>query len=302
MEQLDFCAAHGVGVVQFSEPRLLGSLEPRVLAALRTHADMLGIQLEVGMLSICPSATIFNAAAGTAEQQLAKIIDAAVVLGSPLVRCVVGSFRDRVLPGGIERRITDALEVLGNIRSRAEDAHVRIAVENHAGDMQARELKILVEEAGPDLVGVCLDAGNALWAMEDPRSSLQVLAPYVLTSHTRDTVVRRTDDGAEVAWTRMGEGNIGIAAYLDDFQRLCPSLPIMLEIIVMPEPRRLPFREASFWDGYPAMPAREFLRFLDLVDGAAPAAAPRGAVSPTEELANVVASIRWAAEYLNRGR
>ena len=44
----------------------------------------------------------------------------------------------------------------------------RIAVENHAGDLQARELGSW-SRPRPDVVGVCLDAGNALWAMEDPQ-------------------------------------------------------------------------------------------------------------------------------------
>ena len=301
IEQLDFCGAHGIEVVHFSEPRLLGTLEPQALQAVRTHADALGIRLEVGMLSICPGATIFNAAAGTAEKQLAEMIDVAVMLGSPIVRCVVGSFRDRVLPGGIEQRIGEAVEVLARVRSRAEDAGVRIAVENHAGDMQARELKALVEGAGPSFVGVCLDAGNAMWAMEDPRLALEVLAPHVLTSHTRDSIVRRTELGAEVAWTRMGEGNIGMPRYLDDFRRLCPGLPITLEVIVMPAPRLLPFQDPGFWDGYRTMPAWEFLRFLKLVDAAVPALAPHGVVTPAAERVNVEASIRWTREYLTTG-
>jgi 3-oxoisoapionate decarboxylase len=302
IEQLDFCAAHGIDVVHFSEPRLLGSLETRHLQAVRAHADALGLGLEVGMLSISPGATIFNPAAGRPEQQLAQMIDAALVLGSPIVRCVVGSFRDRVLPGGIEQRIEEAAQVLARVRGRAEDAGVRIAIENHAGDMQARELKALVEEAGPSFAGVCLDAGNALWAMEDPRLALQMLAPYVLTSHTRDTIVRRTEQGAEVAWTRMGEGNIGISRYLDDFRRLCPGLPIMLEVIVMAAPRPLPFEDAEFWDGYRGMPAWEFLRFLKLVQAATPAVAPQGIVTPAEERANVEASIRWTRGYLTAGK
>ena len=33
------------------------------------------------------------------------------------------------------------------------DAGLKIAIENHAGDMQARELKMLIEEAGKDFVG-----------------------------------------------------------------------------------------------------------------------------------------------------
>ena len=299
---LDFCAARSIGLVHFSEPRLIGALDRDSLARLRAHADGLGIQLEVGMLSICPSATIFNAAAGTAEAQLTAMFEVARVLGSPLVRCVVGSFRDRVAPGGIEARITDAVAVLRNVRTRAIDSGLKIAVENHAGDMQARELRELVEAAGPDAVGVCLDAGNALWAIEDPHLTLETLAPYVLTSHTRDSALRRTPDGAEIAWTVMGEGNVRIGEYLTTFMSRCPELPLTLEIIVMPAPRPLPFREPAFWNGYRRTPAWEFQRFRDLLDSSEPATLPEGPVDAAAEIANVDRSLEWLRSFVAAGR
>jgi 3-oxoisoapionate decarboxylase len=296
---LDFCAARGIEVVHFSEPRLLGPTDAESLQRVRSRADSLGIQLEVGMLSICPSATIFNPVAGDAETQLIAMFEVARILGSPFVRCVVGSWRDRVTQGGIEARIADAVRVLKNVRERALEAGVKIAVENHAGDMQARELAGLVEAAGPDVVGVCIDAGNALWAIEDPRLTLETLAPYVLASHTRDGALRPAASGAEVAWTRMGEGNVRIDEYIDAFLTRCPGRPLMLEVIVMPAPRALPFREAAFWDGYRGMPAWEFQRFLDLLHAAPAVALPEGPVDAAAELANVEASVRWTRQFLD---
>ena len=303
IELLEFCAAGGVGVVHFSEPRLLGVAGAAALRDVRVCAQELGIALEAGMLSIAGGATIFNTAAGPAEVQLAQAIDLAAALGSPIVRCVVGTFRDRAQPGGpggIDARVGEAIAAIGAVRTRALDAGLKIAVENHAGDLQSRELKALVEEAGTDLVGVCLDAGNAFWAMEDALAALETLAPYVLTSHTRDTAVRATESGAEVAWTRMGEGNIGIEAYLDRFRALCPGKPVMLEVIVMPAPRQLPYRDPQFRAGYPRMTAEDFQRFVDRVEHAPPAALPSGVVEPAAELANVEASLRWTEGYLRR--
>jgi sugar phosphate isomerase/epimerase len=303
---LEFCAARGVGVVHFSEPRLLGAAGAAARRDVRVCAQELGIALEAGMLSIAAGATIFNAAAGPAEVQLAQAIDLAAALGSPIVRCVVGTFRDRAqtagpgAPGGIDARVGEAIAAIGTVRRRALDAGLKIAVENHAGDLQSRELKALVEEAGSDLVGVCLDAGNAFWAMEDALAALETLAPYVLTSHTRDTALRATDSGAEVAWTRMGEGNIGIDAYLDRFRALCPGKPVILEVIIMPAPRQLPYRDPQFRADYPRMSAEDFQRFVDRVEHAPPAALPSGVVDPAAELANVEASLRWTIEYLRR--
>jgi hypothetical protein len=136
--------------------------------------------------------------------------------------------------------------------------------------------------------------------MEDPLSALETLAPYVLTSHTRDTAVRAAEAGAEIAWTRMGEGNVGIEAYLDRFQSLCPGKPVMLEVIVLPAPRLLPYRDPQFRAGYPRMTAEDFQRFADRVEHASPVALPSGEVDPPTELANVEASIRWTEQYLRK--
>jgi sugar phosphate isomerase/epimerase len=297
-EQLDFCAAHGIEVVHFSEPRLIGGLDPDHLRRVRAHADRLGIQLEIGMLSMCPGSSIFDASLGSAEQQLLHMLDAARITGSPIVRCVVGRFTDRARPGGIESLIEESVGILKRIRSRFEDAGVGIAVENHAGDMQARELKSLIEEAGPPVIGACIDSGNALWAMEDPHLTLETLAPYVLTSHTRDSAVRQTEGGVEVAWTRMGQGNVRIADYVRSFVGSCPGRPLTLEVIVMAAPRSLPFRDPAFWESYRTTPAWEFQRFLELVDAAPDVPLPGGVVDPAHERQNVVASIQWAREFL----
>jgi sugar phosphate isomerase/epimerase len=250
------------------------------------------------MLSMCPSSVIFKPEDGPAEDQVLRLIDAARILGSPFIRCVVGHIDDRRRAGGIDRCIDDTLTVLKHVRSRVMDAGLKLAIENHAGDLQARELKGLVETAGTDLVGVCIDAGNAVWAVEDPHLTLEILAPYVLTSHTRDSAVWPVPEGAAVAWTRMGEGNVNITGYLRTFVAKCPGRPLSLEIIVTPEPRILRFREAAFWEAYPRMPAWEFVRFLELVDRGSPSAAAPAGDPATREREDVEASLRWTKALL----
>jgi sugar phosphate isomerase/epimerase len=171
-----------------------------------------------------------------------------------------------------ERILADTARVLESVRSHALDAGVKIAIENHSGDMQACELKRLIEEAGPDFVGACLDSGNPLIALEDPHFSLEVLAPYVLTSHVRDTAVWLTDNGAAAAWVRMGEGNVGIDEYVRKYLAMCPGRAVSLEIIISPQPRLFPFHEAGFWDAYRAVPAWQFARFLKIAAPGTPAA------------------------------
>ncbi len=297
---LDYCARQGARVVHFSEIRFLGSLEAEHLKRVRARAEELGIQIEIGMRSICPTSKLFDPAQGTAEDQLLRMVEAARVIGSPIVRAFLGSMADRTGPLPIEAHIENTVRVLRNVRSRVLDAGVKIAVENHAGDMQGRELKTLIEEAGTDFVGACLDSGNPLWTIESPHRTLEVLAPYVLTSHLRDSAVWRVPEGAAVRWVRLGEGNVRIGDYIRDYLRLCPGRALTLEIIVTP-PRVFPYLEPSFWDGYRNVPAWEFARFLRLAEQGKPLEGPPPASKEEavgREREDLEASLRWLREFL----
>ncbi len=268
LQYLDYCAERQVQVVHFSEIRFLGSLEPANLVAVRQHAVARGLLIEIGMTSICPSSKMFNPALGSAEQQLAKMITAAKTIGSPIVRAVLGSADDRK-NGTIEARVDQVVQVLRKVRSRALDEGIKIAIENHAGDMQARELKSLVEKAGPQFVGVCLDSGNPLWTIEDPHLTLEVLHPYVLTSHLRDSVVWKVRQGAAVTWVQMGRGNVDIDSYVRKYIELCPGKALSLESIVF-GPKILPYRDPAFWDAYRNTQAWEFERYVEIAERGKP--------------------------------
>jgi sugar phosphate isomerase/epimerase len=248
------------------------ALDPVNLRRIRARADELRLDIEIGMRSICPTSSVFDAAAGTAPEQLARMIEAATLVRSPIVRCFLGTQADR--RGPIEKHIDETVRVLKAVRSRAMDAGVKVAIENHAGDMQARELKALVEAAGPDYVGVCIDSGNAVWTIEDPHLTLETLAPYVLTSHVRDSYVFNSPQGTAVQWSRMGDGNVGIADYLRNYIARCPGRAVSLEVIVSNSPRLFDYRNPQAWEIFRTTPAWEFARFLALCDRGAPRPLP----------------------------
>lgn len=296
---LEYAAKHKIETIHYSEIRFIGSLEDDHLKKVKAKSDELGIQIELGMRSVCPTSKAFDPKQGTAEQQIQRMIRAAKMVGSPIIRCFLGTMADRE-NGEIDRHIESTVKTLKAMRSQIRDSGLKIAIENHAGDMQARELKGLVEAAGKDFVGVCLDSGNPLWAIEDPHLTLETLAPYVVTSHVRDTSIWRTPEGAAVQWTRMGAGNIDIQGYLTKFMQLCPGKAMSLEIIVT-GPRIYPFHTAKFWDAYKKTPAWEFSRFLALADRGT--ARPADPPVPKERVAqkeceDLEASIRYTKEFL----
>ncbi len=298
-EYLDYCAKWKTKVVHFSEIRFIGNLEPEHLKRVRAHAEKLGIEIEIGMRSICPTSKAFDPKQGTAEEQLTHMLDSAKIVGAKLVRAFLGTMADRTGPVSMEQHIENTVKVLQAVRSHAVDNGLKIAIENHAGDMQARELKTLIEEAGKDVVGACLDSGNPVWAIEDPHLTLETLAPYVLTSHIRDSYIWRLPEGAAVRWVRMGEGNVGIDDYVRKYVQLCPGRALSLEVIVTPA-RLYAFNDPRFWDAYRRTPAWEFVRFLQIAERGTPhpaEPAPKE-MAVQREREDLEASIRYAHRLL----
>jgi sugar phosphate isomerase/epimerase len=297
---LDYSAAHKAKVVHFSEIRFIGSLEPDNLRQVRRRAEELGIEVEIGMKSICPTSKMFDPKAGTAEEQIGRMVDAAKIVGSHIVRAVLGSSDDRK-PGPIERHIEATARVLRASRSRVMDAGLKIAIENHAGDMQSHELKTLIEASGKEFVGACLDSGNPLWTLEDPHVALETLHPYVLTSHVRDSAVWQVPEGAAVAWVRMGEGNVDIAKYVRDYAALCPGRALSMECIVT-GPRIFAYRDPQFWEAYRDIPAWEFERFREIADRGKPhpndPKPPDREASLRKEREDLEASIEYTSKVL----
>jgi sugar phosphate isomerase/epimerase len=280
----DWASKHNVKLLHFSEVRFLGSprwqeaLAPDNLKRIRAKADELGIDLEIGMRSICPTSSDFQNAQrndptlGTADEQIARMVESAKIVRSPIVRCVLGTQADRTT--GIEKHIDDTVRVLKANRSRIMDAGVKLAIENHAGDMQARELKGLIEMAGPEYVGVCLDSGNPVWTIEDPHLTLETLAPYVQTSHMRDSYLFNSPRGTAVRWTRMGDGNMGMEDYLRTYLAKCPGKPVSLEVIVQTGYRIFNYHDPAAWEIYKTTPAWEWVRFLSLAEKGTPQPLP----------------------------
>lgn len=302
-ESLDYCARFGAKVVHFSEIRFLGSLEDEHVRKVKAHADKLGIAIEAGMRSICPTSAAFDPKQGTAEEQLARMVRAAQLLDSKIVRCFLGFAADRGGPLSgkptIEQHIENTVKVLKASKSRIVDAGIKVGVENHGGDMQGRELKMLIEAAGPDYVGAVIDSGNPLWALEDPHVTLEAVAPYILTSHVRDSALWRVPEGIAVAWTRMGEGNVDIDRWVRRFAQLCPGKALSMEIIVT-APRVYKIYDDAFWDGYRNVPAWSLSRFLALAEKGKPLVVPP---VPKEQAAqkerdDLEASIAWTKKLI----
>lgn len=301
---LDYAASLKLDSLFISDLDAFESHEPSHLREVKAKADDLGIGIYLGTWSICPTSKAFKNKWGTAEEHLALGLRMAKALGSPVLRVILGTGEDRKTEGGIEARIADTVKVCQACRSRAVEAGVKIAVENHAGDMQAWELVTLIEAAGKDFVGANLDSGNATWTMEAPLDNLQTLAPYVACTSLRDSMVWESDNGAKVQWTAMGEGCVDLKTYFAKFAELCPNVPVHIETI-SGFARDIPYLTPDFWRVWPKAKAAEFARFLALAKRGKPLPSHRSADAKEEQeyqKDELERSIRYCKEALGLGR
>jgi 3-oxoisoapionate decarboxylase len=300
---LDYAASLKLDSILISDLDAFENHTDAYLKEVKAKADGLGIQIHVGTWSICPSSKAFKNKWGTAEEHLALGIRVAKALGSPAIRCILGTGEDRKAEGGIEPRIKDTIRVCKALKSQAVDAGVKIAVENHAGDMQAWELAGLVEEAGRDYVGVCLDSGNACWTMEDPLASLEILGPYAATTSLRDSVVWECDTGAKVQWTAMGEGIVDFKTYFKRFAELCPGVPVHIETI-SGFARELSYLKPEYWNAFPKARAKDLAQFVALAKKGKPIEPHKSANSKEEQeyqKGEIERSMKYCKEVLGLG-
>jgi sugar phosphate isomerase/epimerase len=273
-ELIDYAAKLKLDTLQISSFGEYESLEPAYLAKVKEHAGRLGIAIDAGIGCICPTSSAWSPRYGTPEEYILKGLKVARAVGAPSMRCFVGSAAERRANGPVAKHVEATLKVLRSVRQQAQDTGVKIAIENHNGDLRARELRTLVEEAGKDFVGVCLDAGNPIWLMEDPQFTLEILGPYVTTTHVRDTALYEHPRGAAFQWVALGDGCIDLAAWLAGVRKVAPKAALQLEIITGRPPQVLPYLEPGYWSAFPDFPAADFARFLALVKKGHPFTGP----------------------------
>lgn len=250
---LDYAASLKLDTLLISDLDAYESLDDGYLREVKAKADAVKVEIYAGSWSICPTSVRFKKNWGTAEEHVATGIRVSKALGSPVFRVVLGAADDRKTEGGIRARIADTVKVLKASEKAAKDAGVKIAVENHAGDMHSWELVDLIEAAGKDFVGANIDSGNAAWTLEDPMDVLERLGPYTICSSLRDDMIWESPDGATIAWTAAGEGLIDWKKYAARWAELCPTVPIQIETI-SGFSRNFPYKTDDFWKFYDKRP------------------------------------------------
>ena len=260
---IEYAARHKVDALLFSDLNVYDSFDNGYLREIGQEVKKQNIILHAGTGGICPTSRSFKDKHGNAEQHLKLLIKVAKGVNSSVARCYLGSSRDRKTEGGIRKHMESTIQTLRKVRSQALDSGVKIAVENHAGDMHSRELVELIETAGPEFVGATIDTGNSTWTLEDPVETFRNLAPYAICSGIRDSMVWPSEKGAKVQWTAMGDGCVDMKTLFKEWSDRCPETPVQIETI-SGFAKEFPYFEKDFWPPYSTIRPDDYSRFLAL--------------------------------------
>jgi sugar phosphate isomerase/epimerase len=233
---------------------------------LGSYAKQLDLHVETGIGAVLPRP---GAPVTAARDQLLTGLARAKACGSPLVRCLHASDRSHLPPAPMAENIRNMVDLLKSVQSNFQDAGVKIAIENHK-DLQAWEMREVIEGAGKDWVGSYLDSGNPVFVVEDPLVTLEVLGSYALCVHLRDSAIYERPRGAMVQWVPLGEGNVDFSAFVAKLRMFKPDVYVYVKPITGRPPQLLPYLDQDFWTMYPKARAFEFASFVALAKRGAP--------------------------------
>ncbi len=263
-QHLDFAIEHRLDAILFNSHSAFEQLDAAYLNRYRDRAASHDIRIYMGVGSITNENARFVKQYGSPEALLEMGIRAAAAVGSPVVSCRIGSFRDRYTGGGIGPKIEKAVRVMKSQREKALEHGLKFAFENHAGDLRTDELIGLIEETGPEVCGALFDPSNAAWAMEDPMESMVKLGSRIICTSVRDFNLWEMEDGAAFQNTVIGKGLMDYNLVMKHMAEKCPGVPLHIETIT-PEVRTIPYLERGFWEGYPDVLAADLAGFLRLL-------------------------------------
>lgn len=177
-------AAHELGL-QVVSMRSTGWEEPGWVDRVRRLMERYGVELELGF----GDNYIANGADQPTQTFAAFVERACKPLGVTMIGTTSPLHGGRWLK---DPPLPEQLDRLGSALSRlapvAEDAGVKLAIENHA-DYRGHELAQVLERVGSPAVGARLDTANPYAVIEEPWATAEALAPYTLTTHIKDMIV-----------------------------------------------------------------------------------------------------------------
>jgi sugar phosphate isomerase/epimerase len=180
-DMLQLSHDEGAEVFQICDYAPILAYSAAELRDLRSLADDLGIELELGTRGVLPD-------------HLASFLRMAETLGAGVVRSMINTAEH-------QPTLTEAESLLRTALPAFESAGVTVALETYE-QVRSSDLVSLVEAVASPSLGICLDPANSVAALEHPRDVIDRCAPYVANIHVKDFAFTRR--GGWVGFTLEG--------------------------------------------------------------------------------------------------
>lgn len=215
---IDKANLSGLNLVQIADNLPLENRTDDQIADLYNYAAGKNISIEMGGRGLTPEHTY-------------KCLLTATKLHSPILRMVIDG-------AGFEPDLKTINSIIRELLPEFESRKIRLAIENH-DRFKAREFEQIVQIAGSEMVGICLDSVNSMGAGEGFETVSEILLPYTINLHLKDFSIRRVSHkmGIIIEGTPAGKGILNIEALISKLSERNTCQSAILELWTPPEAR-----------------------------------------------------------------
>jgi len=213
---IDKAHLSGLNLVQIADNLPLENWPDDQIADLYNYAAGKNVSIEMGGRGLTPEHTY-------------KCLLTAAKLHSPILRMVIDG-------AGFEPDLKMINSIIRELLPEFESRKIRLAIENH-DRFKAREFEQIVQSAGSDMVGICLDSVNSMGAGEGFETVSEILLPYTINLHLKDFSIRRVSHkmGLIIEGTPAGKGMLNIIELVDKLSVNNSCNSAILELWTPPE-------------------------------------------------------------------
>ncbi|HMJ90582.1 MAG TPA: TIM barrel protein [Candidatus Acidoferrum sp.] len=203
-------------LLQIGDNLPLHTFDEARLARLAERAARERVQIEVGARRLVP-------------ERVAEYARIARRLNAKLIRFVIDDADFHPKPEEVTAILRDCAPMLDGLL---------LGIENH-DRFNAATLRDMIERAGSERIGVCLDTANSLGAGEGIGTVAETLAPLVLNLHVKDFHIARVPHlmGFTVTGRPAGSGFLEVPRLLKQLSSARRCETAILELWTPPEPQ-----------------------------------------------------------------
>lgn len=212
---IDKAANSGLKLVQIADNLPLETLTENEILKIAAYAGGKGIIIEMGGRGLYPEHTY-------------KCLKTAALLKSPILRMVIDN-------PGFAPDLNSVISIIRELLPEFKSRNIKLAIENH-DRFKAREFEQIIQGAGSEFAGICLDSVNSLGAGEGFEIVSEILIPYTINLHIKDFSISRISHkmGLNVEGKPAGKGMLKIPDLLKKVSSTGLCLSAVLELWTPP--------------------------------------------------------------------